>query len=299
MLLSEVVKNILGEMLSDAEFDSLAFITDRTQKNFLTFFESEKLLNELNNTQISCVITSEKFVKLIPAHIKGIFVCEEPKNTLLKIHNSLVKNLEYVGPKIPTRVGDECKISPLSYIDPFNVCIGKNVTIEPFVTIKGRVTIGDNVTIHSGGIIGCKGFSFSKNRYKENEPVIDTAQIVIEDNVELFEQVAISTGIFPWEKTVIGENTKIDTQCFIAHGTQIGHNCLIVAGSRCCGNCIIGHNVWIGAGAIISNRITVGDNARVSLGAVVTKDVPTGMIVSGNFAINHQKFLENLKMSIK
>lgn len=173
------------------------------------------------------------------------------------------------------------------------------MTIEPFAVIKGRVCIGDNVVIRSHVTIGCKGFSFSKNACGENVSVIDTAQIIIENDVELFEHVTISTGIFPWEKTVIGQNTKIDTQSFVAHGCKIGKNCLLVAGSICCGNCMIGDRVWIGAGAIISNRITIGDDGRISLGAVVTRNVAAGTTVSGNFAIEHQKFLRNLKMSLR
>ena len=61
----------------------------------------------------------------------------------------------------------------------------------------------------------------------------------------------------------------------------------------------IGDNVWIGVGAIVSNRVSVGTNARVSIGAVATKNVPDEMTVSGNFAIEHHRFLENLKKSIQ
>jgi len=85
----------------------------------------------------------------------------------------------------------------------------------------------------------------------------------------------------------------------IGHGTVIGRQTRIAAGAAISGNCIIGSRVWIGVNATISNRIRVGDNARISLGAVVTKDVPEGITVSGNFAIEHQRFLKNLKASIK
>ena len=70
-------------------------------------------------------------------------------------------------------------------------------------------------------------------------------------------------------------------------------------GSRCCGNSRVGDHVWVGVGAIVSNRVRVGDGARVSLGSVVTKEVPAGQTVSGNFAIDHQKFLSNLKKSLE
>ena len=299
MRLSELTKDIPGSLIQDGEFICIAFATEREQPSFLTFLEKEKFLGALENPNISCVLTTPELAHQVPSHIQGIFTCERPKTTLFAIHNALAEDEAYVGKSFETRVGENCRISPLCYIDPQNVTIGNNVTIEPFAVIKGRVTIGNDVTIRSHAAIGCKGFSFSKNENGQNQSVIDTAQIVIEDHAEIFEQAAISTGIFPWEKTVIGRNTKIDTQSFIAHGSHIGDNCLIVEGTRCCGNCHIGHDVWIGAGAVICNRMTIGDGTRVSLGAVVTKNVPAGATVSGNFAIDHQKFLQNLKESIK
>ena len=298
MKLSSVSAYLDGTLLREGDFYKLAFATEQEQTGFLTFLEREKFLPALcENTGVSCVLCTPELADLIPERL-GVFVCRRPKAALFTIHNALSKDEAYVGPSFPTRTGKNCNISPLSVIPERNVIIGNDVTIEPFVVIKGRVTIKDHTVIHSGATIGCKGFSFSADKRGEHQSVIDTAQIVIEERVELFEQVAITTGIFPWEKTIIGENTKVDTQSFIAHGTHIGQNSLIVAGVRCCGNCQIGRDVWIGAGAIISNRIKIGDHARISLGSVATKDVPAGQTVTGNFAIDHARFMQNLKASI-
>ena len=298
MKLSSVSAYLDGSLLREGDFYKLAFATEQEQTGFLTFLEREKFLPALcENTGVSCVLCTPELADQIPERL-GVFVCSQPKAALFTIHNALSKDEAYVGPSFPTRIGKNCNISPLSVIPERNVIIGNDVTIEPFVVIKGRVTIKDHTVIHSGATIGCKGFSFSADKRGEHQSVIDTAQIVIEERVELFEQVAITTGIFPWEKTIIGKNTKVDTQSFIAHGTHIGQNSLIVAGARCCGNCQIGHDVWIGAGAIISNRIRIGDHARVSLGSVVTKDVSIGQTVTGNFAIDHARFMQNLKASV-
>lgn len=299
MRLSDAVKGLSGRLLSDGVFKSLAFATEEEQSCFLTFLEKEKFLSALDNPNISCVLTTETLADKLPAHIQGVFVCSRPKATLFELHNLLAQHEEYVGAPFPTVIGSDCSISPLASIEQQNVVIGDRVTIEPFVVMKGRVTIGNDVVIRSGAVLGCKGFSFSKDETGRNHSVTDTARIVIQDGVEIFEQAAISTGIFPWEETVIGENTKIDAQCLVGHGAHIGSNCLLAEGSRCCGNSRIGDHVWIGVGAIVSNRVRVGNEARVSIGAVVTKDVPPGQVVTGNFAIDHQKFLRNLKGSIK
>ena len=300
MKLSDVISGVVeGRLLRDGEFRQIAFATEMEQEQFLTFLEKEKFIDSLNNPNISCVLVTPELADAVPPHIQGVFVCDAPKAALFDIHNAMAKDERYVGTAFPTKVGKDCSISPLSYIDPQNVIIGDHVTIEPFAVIKGRVTIGNHAVIHSGVIVGCKGFSFSKDMQGNNVSVIDAAEIIIEDHVELFEQMVISTGLFPWEKTIIGENTKVDAQCLIGHGAKIGRNCLIAEGARCCGNSCVGDNTWIGVGAIVSNRVCVGSNARVSIGAVVTKDVPDGMTVTGNFAIPHQRFLQNLKESVK
>lgn len=298
MRLSEEVRGLKGTLISDGEFQSIAFATEKEQAHFLTFLEREKFLPHLENPNISCALIAPEFADKVPAHIQGVYVCDRPKSALFHLHNALVHRKEYVGESFPSVTGKNCNISPLAFIDSKNVIIGNDVTIEPFVVIKGRVHIGNHVVIHSGTVIGGKGFSFSKDESGNNTPVTDTAGIIIEDYVEIFENVNVSRGIFPWEISVIGENTKIDAQCQIAHGLRIGKNCLLANGCRCCGNCRIGDNTWIGVGAIVSNRVKVGSNVRVSIGAVTTKDVPDGATVTGNFAIPHATFMRNLKASL-
>lgn len=49
----------------------------------------------------------------------------------------------------------------------------------------------------------------------------------------------------------------------------------------------IGRNVWIGGGAIILPGVSIGDDAVIGAGSVVTRDVPAGVIASGNPARVH------------
>lgn len=298
MVLSVETKDLNGNLISDGEFQRIAFATEGEQTQFLTFLEREKFLPSLENLGISCVLVTPELAKKVPPHIKGIYVCDRPKSALFQLHNALSRKKEYAGEPFSSVAGRNCDISPLAVIDSQNVTIGDDVTIAPFAVVKGRVRIGNHVVIHSGAVIGGKGFSFSKDENGNNMPVTDTAEIILEDNVQIFEGVNISTGIFPWEKTVIGENTKVDAHCHLGHGAHIGKNCLLAAGCLCCGNSRIGDNTWVGVGAIVSNRVKVGNNARVSIGSVATKDVPDGVTVTGNFAIPHATFLRNLKASL-
>ena len=297
MLLSEVVKALPGQLVSDGEFRCLAFATETEQTAFLTFLEREKFLPALENPNISCVLTTAELAEWIPAHIQGVFVCERPKASLFEIHNHLADREEYVGKPFPTKIGKNCQISPLAAIGKENVIIGDHVTIDPFVVIQGRVVIGDYVTIRAGTVIGAKGFSFSKDADRNPTPVIDAALVEIQDHVDIFNLVHVAAGVFPWERTVIGAYTKIAEQSHIGHGAHIGSRCMI-ANAKCCGNSRIGDNVWVGPGAVVSNRVRIGSGARVSIGAIATKDVSAGETVTGNFAIPHRTFMRNLKASL-
>lgn len=299
MRLSDVTKGLSGTLVADGEFDCISYATEYRTKNFLTFLEKEKFLNALVNPNISCVLTKAALADKIPPHIKGVFICESPKAALFQIHNALAEDEAYVGKSFPTEIGKDCEISPLAVIDPVNVKIGDRVVVEPFVIIRGRVTIGDDTIIRAGTIIGMKGFNFSKDAEGNNCSVRDTAKIEIGKNVELFEYASVGAGIFPWEKTVIGDGTKMDSFTNVGHGAHVGENCIITGRGICAANTQVGDNVWIGLGAIVSPRVKVGDNARVSLGSIVVSDVPDGQTVTGNFAVPHDTFMANYRGQLR
>lgn len=298
MKLSDVIRGMDGTLLSDGEFRSIAFATEETQSEFLTFLEKAKFLPALNNPGISCVLIKPELAGSVPPHIHGVFVCDAPKAALFTIHNALSEDEAYVGPSFPTRIGKNCNISPLAVIPERNVSIGDDVTIEPFVVIRERTTIGSRVTIRAGAMVGQKGFNFTA---REGQPVSvkDTASIEIRDDVELFEHACVECSIFPWEKTIVGEGAKIGCQCTVGHASHLGANVMMAGTSTCCGNCRIGNNVWIGPGAIISNRKVIGDNARVTIGSVVAGNVPAGAEYTGNFAMPHQQFMRNYMLSLR
>ncbi|SFV55230.1 Acetyltransferase (isoleucine patch superfamily) [hydrothermal vent metagenome] len=96
----------------------------------------------------------------------------------------------------------------------------------------------------------------------------------------------------------IGIGFQANIYSYIAHDCVIGDYVTFAPAVKCNGNVEIGDNVYIGTGAIIkqgtNNRpLKIGKNAIVGAGAVVTKNVPEGMTVFGNPAIELTK--ENLK----
>ena len=119
-------------------------------------------------------------------------------------------------------------------------------------------------------------------------------RVVLEDYVEIQHLSCVDRGVFGGE-TLIKKYAKIDNLVHIAHDDIIGERTHIVAGTALGGRVTIGSDSWTGINATISNGITIGDDATVSLGSVVTRDVPSDETVTGNFAIDHKKFLDNLR----
>lgn len=292
MLLSKLVEGIDGKLIADGEFETMNYCTADVEKCFLTFMENPKFLEKIN-PNVTCIICTEEFREQLPEHIKGIFISQEPKYCFHKLFHKMNQNRVKENKK--TYIGRNSKISSMAFVAEKNVVIGDNVTIGPFVVVNENVTIKDGCTIHSNSIIGGRSFSEARSAKGEMCGLDNMGHTVIEENVEIMSQTHIAQGIWEDDITHIGENSRIDAMCYIGHGAFIGNSVLIAAGAIIGGNTKIDDNVWVGMNATISNRLKVGENARVSLGAVVTKDVEKNTTVTGNFAIEHRRFIEQIK----
>jgi UDP-3-O-[3-hydroxymyristoyl] glucosamine N-acyltransferase len=91
--------------------------------------------------------------------------------------------------------------------------------------------------------------------------------------------------------TEIGEESVIANLVYVAHNVRVGRRCRVAASAAIGGSTTLGDDVYVGPGASISSEIRVGDGAVVSLGAVVTRHVAAGQRVSGNFAVDHERFI--------
>jgi len=273
----------------DGEFNSLGFIEDG-KPNQLVFVEDVKYLPQIDERKnITCVITTSELVSQIPPSV-GIIVSDIPRKTFYEVHNYLAK-LGFYWQSVNQSIASSSRID--SYVNMANVQIGERCEIEPNVTILPNTIIGDDVIIRTGSVIGAEGFQFARIG-NEVIRVAHAGGVRIGDRVDILANTCICRSIFGGY-TQIGDDTKIDNLVHVAHEVTIGKRCFIVAHSLIAGHVVIGDDVNIGASATISNNVTVGDGAIVSLGSVVTKDVPAGQRVTGNFAINHDKFLSHLK----
>ncbi len=297
MRISEILKNTndnfgIYKIIRDEEFESLGLVGSNVNLKLCTFIEDERYINNLSES-VSMVITTDCIAKKIIN--KGICISKNPRISFFTLHNYLATRDYYkLNPNFKTQIGKNCNISDLAYIAGENVKIGDNVIIEEFVSIKENVIIGDNSIIRSGTVIGSEGYEF-KRIDDEVLPVKHIGWVEIGKHVEIQHNTCVDKAIYPWDRTVISNYCKIDNLVHIAHGVKLNKGVFVVAGTLIGGRTIVGQNTWVGVGATVSNGLVVGNEARLNIGSVVTKDVLDGSAVSGNFAIDHKKFIEFIK----
>lgn len=280
-------------LVRDGEFQIMEQCTRIRRADALTYLDREKFLPALEDLNISCVICKPEFARKLPAHIKGIVFSNEPKLIFFLLHNAVADFVE----KVPNKIDSSARISPLADIAPYNVTIGPRVVIGPFVTVGENTEIHADVHIHEGCAIGAQGFT----SVRSGDAMFlarDLGKVRIDQGVEICAHCDVARGTLLLDTTVLGAYTKLDAKVHIGHGSVLGKRVLVPSGAHIAGNCVVGDDVWIGVNATVSNRIKIGESARVSLGSVVTKDVPAGQTVTGNFAIDHARFMKNLKASV-
>lgn len=289
MRLSEV--NV-GEVLKDIEFDWLGLTSEEYEgKKVLTFLNDIKYFNEIeNNKTIVGIITTREIANKLQKEY-GLLVVENPKKVFFELHNKLVDKKFYFKNK-KNEISDKAFISPKAILGKSNIIIEDNVIVEAGVIVYPNVTIKAGAVIKGGTVLGADGFQYLK--FKEKIIKVDSiGEVIIEENVVIQNNCVIDKGVF--DKTVIGKNSKIYNLVHIAHDSKIGENIFITAGVIICGRVKVGKNSYLGPNCTIKNGLSLGENSKVSMGAVVTKNVGDNEIVTGNFAIQHFKYLKYLK----
>ena len=298
-LVSELVRNVLNldcESRAERPVETLGLAVSPVGKPFCTFIDKPEYLQELDKNVAMILTTAEVAATVETFDRFGVCIVEEPRLTYFKLHNALGSDPKYgyARQRTPSVIPASCRISPLAVIADHNVVIGENTVIEEFVVIRENTVIGSDCILRSGVKVGGTDFEF-KREGDRIWGVDHLGGVRIGDHVEVQYNTGINRALYPWDDTVIGDYTKVDMLVHIAHGVKVGKACMIVANSGIGGRTVVGDNCWIGFASTIKNGITIGHDAHVNMGAVVTKSVGDGEAVSGNFAIDHKKFIEHIK----
>jgi len=287
-------------LVRDGEFQALGLCDAEPGFPILTFAGNIKYLKRaLRNPDVSCILISTELLDTeeVKSANRGICAVPDLRIAFFSLHNRLAAEGKwdaYLRSSFPTRIGKGCSISSLCEIAEKNVVIGDGVIIESFVSIKENTTIGDHCIIRSGSILGGDGLEFIRNGKEGILPVTHCGKLIIGRDVEIQYNCNVSKSLFPWHATIICDECKIESLVHIAHGVHMGKRNLVAASACIAGSAILGDDVWVGPNATISSEVSVGDRARISLGSVVIGSVRPDQTVTGNFAVDHEKFMQDL-----
>ena len=298
--LSEIKKNIPFDLICDAEISFVGKLDLRhhEMKNMLVYCNDENFLRKaLQSDSVSAVIVGEEsLVELASTYGKGIIFDQKIKDMSNYIQNYISKIEDFQWKSFETKIAKSAKIHSSACIAKSNVIIGENAVINANVCVNERTVIGSNCIIKEGVVVGTDAFEVYGD--EENRSIASqSGGVKINDNVSIQALCTIiraSYGGF----TTLGNNTKLDANIHVAHDCIIDENVSIAASAMLAGNVYVGKNSFIGPSSSISNGVSIGKNCWVTIGSNVVRDVKDYCKVTGNFAIEHSLFIENLKKSL-
>lgn len=157
--------------------------------------------------------------------------------------------------------------------------IGDDSWLMAGVVIAPECSVGSRVRLHPGVVVGADGFGYElvKGRH-EKVPQVGT--VLIHDDVEIGANSTIDRSRF--EKTVVGEGTKIDNLVQIGHNVVIGKHCLLCGQVGIAGSVTLGDFVVVGGQGGIAGHLTIGTGAMIAAQSGVMEDVPAKTTVWGS-----------------
>lgn len=186
-----------------------------------------------------------------------------------------------------------------------NVIIGKNTIIHPGVAISDNVTIGDNciiypnvviyhdtiignnVIIHANATIGGDAFYYSSFKKMHS-----CGRTILHDGVEIGSGTTIDRGVSG--DTIIGSETKIDSQVHIGHDTQVGSRCIFAAQVAIAGVSKVEDNVVLWGKVGVNKEVVIGKGAVVLASSGVSKSLEGGKVYFGVPAKENRRMLREM-----
>jgi acyl-[acyl carrier protein]--UDP-N-acetylglucosamine O-acyltransferase len=290
--LSDMAEHFDG-IIRNGRFFSVGKIPTRVPARLVPI-QSPKYLQEFeaNLDEIAGVICTADLVNAIPPQL-ACAVAKKPVESAFLVHKALCAQENYFWTDFASRIDDDAIIHPTAFVAEKNVVIGQGTYVGPKVVIMERSVIGGDCRIGAGTVVGADAFEMA-NINGRSLLQAHAGGVHIGHEVIFCANAAVARSIYP-AFTTIGDNCGLDSL------TQISHDCVVGAGSKltACstimGRVEVGVGGYLGPNATVSNGLSVGANSTVTMGAIVTKHVPPNTRVTGNFAIDHDLFLANLK----
>jgi len=157
--------------------------------------------------------------------------------------------------------------------------IGEDSWLMAGAVVCADCTLGRRVRLHPGVVIGADGFGYEHVAGRlEKVPQVGT--VVIGDDVEIGANSTVDRSRF--ERTSVGEGTKIDNLVQLGHNVVVGRHCLICAQVGIAGSTTLGDYVVVGGQCGLAGHITIGSGAMIAAKSGVKDDIAPKTSVWGS-----------------
>ena len=302
--LGALAERLGGKVVGDAtRMVSAAATLETAGPGEITLVDSNDKLHLLGRSRAGAAI--------VPA---GSGPLDRPTIEVADVHAAFAATILLHRPPRPCRrVG----VSPLASVDP-SAELADDVDVHPFATIGPGVRIGRGSTIHSGARIGagCRigdETTVHPNAVLYDDTVVGSRAIIhagavlgghgfgyrvadggyrlsaqlgwveVGDDVEIGAGTTIDRGTYG--ATSIGCGTKIDNLVMIAHNCRIGPHNMICSQVGVAGSTSTGQWVVMAGQCGVRDHVHIGDRAILGARSGVSNDVPAGVTVLGEPAI--------------
>ncbi len=187
-------------------------------------------------------------------------------------------------------IGARTIVHPHVVIYP-GVTVGEDCVIHAHVSIRERCRIGHRVIIQNGAVIGSDGFGFAPKPDGTYQKIVQTAPVVIEDDVEIGANTTIDRPAVG--ETRIQAGTKIDNLVQVAHGVHVGRNVMLAAQVGIAGSTTIGDSSMLGGQVGVVGHLHIGKGTKATAQTGIPNSLPDGSFVSGYPAIENRDWLKS------
>ena len=300
-----------GPSIDDINIEKVSPL-DKAGPNDVSFFVNPKMKDLFQKTKAGAVLVSKANEEVNCLQI----VHPNPKVGMAKTYNLFyelthsykgISEIAFVHQKAKVHpsatiyayayisedaeVGENAVIYPNVFVGE-NVKVGANTILFPNVVVMKDCEIGRNCLIHPGTVIGADGFGFTPTG-KENIKVPQTGHVVIEDQVEMGALCSVDRAAF--DKTLIGRESKLDSQVHVAHNVEIGELSLLAGQTGIAGSAKIGKNFMCSGQIAVGPGIEIGDNVALGPRTGVIKPITEKGEYMGLPAIKKLDWIKEVK----